>query len=768
MFYENRAKSTKRSDNNKPIEKNFRNDEQRKTVSSELYFSIFESQSSLLKNKSPLTESRRLRLLNKQIKKTQSNNFKLESRENTSELFENDKKKDKIQVLFQQIIDDQNEGIKSPIEMSSSNRKRGQKSINAFSLSEKMKRSIIIPNINKTDRFSNFYNAGTDGDLEKPYKFSPLDSKYQEILKLKKEIILLKKEISTLQNEKNSKFQFEKESSQNKEKLNENFNEKRVTLLKNQISKQQNYIKNLHKSLRLIKKFYRDMTSVLLLFKNLDVKYSEMLKFKDNFFLKRSKTTIRNEINDMKEIDENQKFESLQKIMHGTKNSETFEKFISNFNEAYEKVKSFERKNEELNRMFEITDAEIAKDFKEKSKRIKYNYLLKDFIGKYRKYFPIKTFFDILEPKDKDSIDNNLSKLIKLMTKIDEIFHQISTFKNFKDNDFFVSSSTPNLNQDNILNFANTLNERKKINLSLNYQQIYETESCLSILLKKISTMHLAISGSKEITTENLLDIQANLRINIEKLLNLGISLNEGDENLLNFFKNETEIQLGSSINTKKKNENDNSVPIRKKLLNTEHNCDNDFRKIFSYLQESMTDLEETFKNLDENSNKKLLNLKFYLLSLNQLFEQKKVTSFLKEIDLNMQTKRIDLINKGFESLKTQIFEKIKSFEEFFQHVNEKIMKLSQNFEMLFDEVDEENKKKILTLSKKVNNLFKFLISNMEKRLDNKDFTEMYVDTEGLQKEYQIRIKIIEDKWGSFMKKMQAISEKINEKLNIK
>lgn len=777
MFYENRAKSTKLRESqkisDKTTEKIKKNESLRinaKTPSinspTNMMFSMLDSQSPILVNRHPLTESRRLRLLKKEINRNDNRKIRLDTKEKSMNITENDQKEDKIKDLFKQIIFDQNEGIKSPIELKSSARRRPKKTLTSFRLNERIQKSIVLPMFSKekSSICFNFANPAevkiSEMDSEKPYKFSSVDSKYQEILKLKRENASLKREIMNLKNDKLDKYEL---TDDNKYRSNENFNEKRIALLKNQIIKQQSYIKNLHKSLRLIKKFYRDMTSLLLLFKNLDTKYSDILKNHEHFLNKRSKNIFRNDTSFLKEIDETQKFESMQKILHSSKNSETLELFINNFNEAYERVKTYERKNEELKRMFDITDSEVIKDYKEKAKKIKYNYLLNEFIDKYRRFFPIKTFFDIVDPKDKESMTTQLNKLVKLMSKIEEIFHQITSFNALKNNIFF-DNSLPASYQENLKNFEEFFGQGKKVSLSLNYQHIFDTESSLSILLKKISSLHILLSTNQEVDLENLMDIQSTLRKNIEKLLHLGISLNEGDDPA-SYLKAEVGSYLNTTNFDKIKSEN---LSVRKKLYKNENTCDSDFQKISTYLQESISDLEENiFCNLDESANKKLSNFKFYLLTLNQLYEQKKVTSFLKDIDLNMQTQRVDLINKGFESLKAQIFDKIKSFEDFFFNVNEKVLKISQNFEKLFDEVNEEHKKKILAISKKLNNLFKFLISNLEKKMDQKEFNQLYVNTEGLQKEYEIKVKIIEDKWGAFMKKIQKISEKMNQKLTI-
>jgi hypothetical protein len=177
-----------------------------------------------------------------------------------------------------------------------------------------------------------------------------------------------------------------------------------------------------------------------------------------------------------------------------------------------------------------------------------------------------------------------------------------------------------------------------------------------------------------------------------------------------------------------------------------------------------LSDLEESIgNNLDEMSKKKMHSFKFYLITLNRLYEQKKITSFLKELDLTMQTQRIDLINKGFDSLKVEIFEKIKSFEEFFQSMSEKVGKLGQNFDAIFENVNEDKKKVVLEHSKKVQNLFRFMAIDIEKKMGQKEFNEMNLNLTSLDEEYKVKIKVIEDKWNSFSKRIKNILDMLNQ-----
>ena len=729
----------------------------------ELYQTIFENQTNLLKKNKDLNESNRLAFFKKDFLKIQKNSSLKSNRQNstrksTATLKKNNEKVDKIKELFIAIIKDQDDGIKSPTELNSSYRKtkrNRQKSQNSEEIINYQCNPLTlkpmnfpIPQIELTE-------------IDKKSKFLSIDSKFQEIQELKKKNFCLKRKMLSLENELNGSDEFVHCSFRKTNENNlENFNEKRIAILKGQIAKQKKCIKNLHKSMRLIKKFYRDMTSILLLFKNLDIKYADMLKNSDKLIWKRTKNNIRNDLSILKDLDEKQKSESLQQIFHGSKNAEVLEKFMNNFNEAYEKVKGFERKNEELKKIFDITDAEITKEYKEKVKKIKYNYLLREFIQKYSKYLPIKTFFDILEPKDKDSIDCQITKLIKLMSRIEEVFQQISSFEKLKKNSFYSKLSIPERFKENIVSFEKFMNEnQKKINMMLDSKEIFETESSLSFLLRDLSNLQIDFSLKKNpISLEQVMNLQKSLRKNIEKLLELGIVLND-DEDPLIILHNEAGFLNGSNI----KDKNIENISFKTEMYKNENNCNHDFQTIHTFLQESVNDIEENIgPSLNEANKKKLHKFKYFLITSNKFYEQKKITSFLKELELEMQIQRIDLINKGFDTMKMQIVDKTKFFEEFLQTIIEKFEKLSKDFDLKFENIIDDKKNSVFSFGKKVQKILKLILVNAQKTINHNNNLERNVNLVSLESEYKVKIQVIEDKWNSFIKRINNILEKLN------
>lgn len=99
-------------------------------------------------------------------------------------------------------------------------------------------------------------------------------------------------------------------------------------------------------------------------------------------------------------------------------NIENLNDFIKNFNEAYDRVKNTMVKNNEISKLFNLTIDAIrsnnplmAKVNPEVQKKIKYNYLLNNFIKEYKRVFPIYTVFNQMELKDKQDFSGFISNL---------------------------------------------------------------------------------------------------------------------------------------------------------------------------------------------------------------------------------------------------------------------------------------------------------------------------------------------------------------------
>ena len=293
------------------------------------------------------TSKNRLNYLNNHLKR--SAEMKSNEKKPLNLLIEDEKTK-KIQRLFNDIFTDEKEGIKSPIhglfnkkmkkapsiekmERFGSEKKTSLKKFENSDFKSKTFRQPFSdqkPELEEYKFTSNFEEKNEfessleDQNIIKLVKLDNLrtktefepkrnlrtktefepkryDSRFEEIKQLRHENDLLKKRIRELEREIKTVDEFKVALEEKKEP--KDFNEKRVAMLKAQIGKQKKYIKNLLKSICLLKKFYRDSLGVLNLFQGLNSKYSDSILHADKLS-KNIKT--RNEVSILCEIDEKQ------------------------------------------------------------------------------------------------------------------------------------------------------------------------------------------------------------------------------------------------------------------------------------------------------------------------------------------------------------------------------------------------------------------------------------------------------------------------------
>ncbi len=194
-------------------------------------------------------------------------------------------------------------------------------------------------------------------------QFLKQDSKYEEIIGLKKKNAMLEKKLRELQSELDEVDEFrmvlkdhENTLSLNKNLSDESYNERRVNFLKAQIEKQRRYIGKVNITLKLCKKFHRDLVSFLKVFQGLSEKYENLsfLQASDMHIVKKEPKDEKILIND---LDIEMKRNGLLKLLKRTMENpeDLVEKFILSYNEAYEKIAQEERKNEEFKSIFQIT-----------------------------------------------------------------------------------------------------------------------------------------------------------------------------------------------------------------------------------------------------------------------------------------------------------------------------------------------------------------------------------------------------------------------------
>ena len=168
-------------------------------------------------------------------------------------------------------------------------------------------------------------------------KYLRTDSKMNEIIALRKQNKQLNKKVEELQKELDSvnefKLAIEKPFDEN------NFNERRVTLLKAQIAQQRRLITKLTKSLKLSKTFHKELLAILDILKALCAKYQEKAFFREKDDKNRESIMIKTENERLNILNENQKNKTLDLILAEAEGAEMMEKFVKTFSEAYDKVK---------------------------------------------------------------------------------------------------------------------------------------------------------------------------------------------------------------------------------------------------------------------------------------------------------------------------------------------------------------------------------------------------------------------------------------------
>ena len=180
----------------------------------------------------------------------------------------------------------------------------------------------------------------------------------------------------------------------------DNFNEKRCDILKACIAKQRRYIASVNKTHKLQKKFYKDIKYILAYLVELNEKHVVLNN--------KSETENQNQLKRSERIDLTKKI--INDIQQNYSNDEVLKDFIKNFNEAYVKVKNIKERNFEIDKLFNLSSksSKISNIIEkitnpEAVKKIKYNYIFKDFIEKYKDIFPVSNIFNEFELKDKSS-----------------------------------------------------------------------------------------------------------------------------------------------------------------------------------------------------------------------------------------------------------------------------------------------------------------------------------------------------------------------------
>ena len=358
---------------------------------------------------------------------------------------------------------------------------------------------------------------------EDRYKFIRMDSKFVEITGLKSKNDNLAKQNRQLKQDIVEMNDF---GEVFKSKFrNEDFNEKRCDVLKFCIKKQKSQISYMSKAVRLCHTFSKDMQNVLAFLIDMNEKYIK------------SKTKV-----DKTTADTLKKYQTegsmansgLLEIYKELGNTETVRRYLNNFNEAYSQIKEVYEEKLEMQRLFKIKgndpaldDVTVPKLDQEPSGKLKYNYVLKQFIDKYQKIFPLYTVFNDFELKDQQDFSVFLEQIISMSNKINYNFSRLKNLNFLEKTAFIAKDDTPEIlkkNREEFKEYFNSKNPNKRI--FLDSDEIFRTEKSLSSLLNDLVKLHSALANKKDISLDNLSKVQDSVRSNVEHLLLLGVTVN--------------------------------------------------------------------------------------------------------------------------------------------------------------------------------------------------------------------------------------------------
>lgn len=535
-----------------------------------------------------------------------------------------------------------------------------------------------------------------------------VDSKFNEILELQKRVKELEKQNEELRLEYKAIDEF-KLAMARKTKL-QDFHEKRIDLLKAQVSRQKRYIDLLHNSFKQTKTFHKDLMSVLDYLTELDKKY-----MRGNILLGELE----------KEESENQKsvqpttkpstadvYNILYGVFQEKNNTEEFEKFILNFNEAYDKIKHVQQTNEEVASMYTVTmqllkseDLLENKINPEYQKKIKYTYLLKRFIEKYKRLFPSFMTWSDYNMKEKQSFTGFLQKLEKMSFKIKDVFHKISAFDLLRHNNFCYNDEIPDLLIENTVEFEQYFNvSNKGKRLWLNAKEITALEKSLSLLLSQLMRFQRSLFLEKgKITVQQVFELEEQIRLNVEKLLCLGISTDVdstkgGKIVVVNKLYDQGYKQAKLLLDDKQVSLKDR---IEKFSLEV-YSWEEENLKKFEYAKTGadlyLQKMSKLLSELQSSHNKsaQLEDVDKFKLHLDHICERYKeihMVGKLKDLQIRYYKEYTNLLTTDSLELESFVKTKAMGIDAFFKKISDGLRELRYPYERLFEQVEGNNPK---------------------------------------------------------------------------
>ncbi len=179
-----------------------------------------------------------------------------------------------------------------------------------------------------------------------------------------------------------------------------------------------------------------------------------------------------------------------------------------------------------------------------------------------------------------------------------------------------------------------------------------------------------------------------------------------------------------------------------------------------------------------DNMRSKVKNMRIHTLSLRRLWEQKKTSNFLKDLDFaftqrevilrrkysfNFFNLKLEILQKSVTNLETFVLSKTRHYSSFLVHLQTKLsslMSLLPSSSTLLPASPismNELKERYFEKSKLV---LKAILKEIEEigMIEN----DSQMGLKSLEEEFKIKIKIMQDKWSFFNKRVQGEMERVD------
>lgn len=523
------------------------------------------------------------------------------------------------------------------------------------------------------------------------YQFSSTDSKFSEIQTLRLQNMQLAQRNAILKREVKHLDEFK--LALMKEVATENFQQKRIDLLKAQISSQRRYINTITSFLKLSREFFCDMKNVL--------------NFLVEAYEKRTKSGQTSTLDQMldPEIAENKHAVEtvLKQIVKSHKGFEDFKFFLSNFNTLFTNLKLLRQDDIDFHQVFEVMrdvrnqsgdqePEDIGNLNSSSQKKVRYKQVITEFLKKYGDLFQLNSVFHNFEYQDQASFSGFLKALIKSASRVDEILSKLSRFDIGGTNPIVSKANLPKIIRENVVAFSNYLNLENKLNRTiLDKDYIDKLESMLSDLLSQVISLHRVLSTEKDsLLAFDVIKLQDSLRVTIEQLICAGIATDANPQKntllVLEKLKKQVRWSPENIFDPEKKDLKQEIDRINLGILEREDINRANTDSVIKACKESLRKLDEQItamkieqKSGCENTLRKLAWEVDFLITRNS---ELMAINRLNTMELAYNKEYIALVSSDVKVLKGKLEEKSRKIENFFGGIYEDLKRLEKGYEL--------------------------------------------------------------------------------------